>query len=75
MAEVHIEEGNEDILGCQLRFASYNLGQNLLTSNVGPGGSLIFKLINDSHAVVIIGLVSLDRYHKIAILVVTGVYN
>ena len=66
LAEVHIEEGSEDILGCHLRIASHSLGQNILTSSVVAGGSLTFKLVNDSHTVVFIGLESLDRCHKSA---------
>jgi hypothetical protein len=45
--------GLQDVLGCQLRFASHGLGQNILTSNVVSGRSLSFKLVSDLHAVVL----------------------
>lgn len=50
-------EGSEEVkslkeaLGCQLRFASHSLGQQIPTSGAGSGRNLSFRLVNDSHAV------------------------
>lgn len=64
MAEGREEsEGLEDVLGCQLRFASHTLGQNILTSSVVTGKSLSFKLVNDSLAVCFTCLMSMVRWH------------
>lgn len=56
VTDVNMAEGSEepsssqDVLGCQIRFASHSIGHNILTSNLIPGRCLSFKLVNGSHA-------------------------
>ena len=58
LEDTTMTQGSEEItsvpqaLGCQLRFASHTLGQQILASGAGSGRSLSFGLvIHDSHPV------------------------
>ena len=57
-----------ETLGCQLRFVSHSLGQEVLASRAGSGGGLSFRLVSDSRAVALdlfdIICLALQRAHS-----------